>query len=150
MITKYFKTNDGKFLKLDYDYSQDSFSPRDPRYQTNLGTMVFPKVSNRRYTLGDIQPENFEEFFKDELSDEQKFMANGKFTIKLPSVEDAKNNPLLEKFIAGTDSEGYWFDKPFFQQEIESMLSSIYIDDDNDINLSAGIPVLENENQRLY
>lgn len=149
MITKYFKTNDGKFLKLDYDYSQDSFSPRDPRYQTNLGTMVFPKVSNRRYTLGDIQPENFEEFFKDELSDEQKFMANGKFTIKLPSVEDAKNNPLLEKFIAGTDSEGYWFDKPFFQQEIESMLSSIYIDDDNDINLSAGIPVLENENQRL-
>ncbi|OJF76959.1 MAG: hypothetical protein BKP49_05165 [Treponema sp. CETP13] len=71
MTTKYFKTNDRKFLKLDYDYTQDSFSPRDPEYQSNLGTMVFPKERNRRYTLGDKQPESFDEFFKEELSEKE-------------------------------------------------------------------------------
>lgn len=46
METKFYKTTDGKYLKLDYDYCNDSYNPRDPAYQTTLGTMVFSKIKN--------------------------------------------------------------------------------------------------------
>ncbi len=126
METKYFKTNDGKFLKLDYDYSQDSFSPRKPEYQTNLGTMVFPKEQNRRYTLGDMQPESFEEFFKDELSEKEAhdFM-EGTIEINLPTLEDCQNNDALSRFIAGTVENGYHFDVDLFNQELDAILSAV-------------------------
>lgn len=147
METKYFKTNDGKFLKLDYDYSQDSFSPRDPSYQINLGTMVFPKVSNRRYTLGDIQPENFEEFFKDELSEKEghDFM-EGTIEFELPTLEDCQNNEALSRFIAGTEENGYHFDIDLFNQELDGVLSAVKDNLGASIceDLSGGIPIDEN------
>lgn len=147
METKYYKVKDGKFLKLDYRYNEYPESTLNPNFQTNLGTMVCKDMKN--YALGNVQVKDWEEYFRSELSDEERFKVSCKFTINMPSVEEARNNPMLEKFIAGTEREGHYFDKPFFQQEIESMLSSIYIDDDNDIDLSAGIPVLEDENQKL-
>lgn len=147
MTTKYFKTNDGKFLKLDYDYTQDYFSPRDPEYQSNLGTMVFPKERNRRYTLGDKQPESFDEFFKEELSEKEAhdFM-EGTIEIELPTLEDCQNNEALSRFIAGTEENGYHFDVDLFNQELDGILSAVKDNLGAAVceDLSGGIPIDEN------
>ena len=147
MTTKYFKTDDGKFLKLDYDYTQESFSPRDPEYQSNLGTMVFPKERNRRYTLGDKQPESFEDFFKEELSEKEAhdFM-EGTIEIELPTLEDCQNNEALSRFIAGTEENGLHFDIDLFNQELDSILSAVKDNLGASVceDLSGGIPIDEN------
>lgn len=147
MTTKYFKTDDGKFLKLDYDYTQESFSPRDPEYQSNLGTMVFPKERNRRYTLGDKQPESFEDFFKEELSEKEAhdFM-EGTIEIELPTLEDCQNNEALSRFIAGTKKNGLHFDVDLFNQELDGILSAVKDNLGASVceDLSGGIPIDEN------
>ena len=147
MTTKYFKTNDGKFLKLDYDYTQESFSPRDPEYQTNLGTMVFPKERNRRYTLGDKQPDSFEDFFKEELSEKEAHdFREGTIEIELPTLEDCQNNEALSRFIAGTEENGYHFDVDLFNQELDGILSAVKDNLGAAVceDLSGGIPIDEN------
>lgn len=147
MTTKYFKTDDGKFLKLDYEYTQESFSPRDPEYQTNLGTMVFPKERNRRYTLGDKQPDSFEDFFKEELSEKEAhdFM-EGTIEIELPTLEDCQNNEALSRFVAGTEEIGFHFDVDLFNQELDGILSAVKDNLGASVceDLSGGIQIDEN------
>ena len=147
METKFFKTTDGKYLKLDYDYCNDPFDPRDPEYQTNLGTMVFPKERNRRYTLGDKQPESFDEFFKEELSEKEAhdFM-EGTIEIELPTLEDCQNNEALSRFVAGTKEIGFHFDVDLFNQELDGILSAVKDNLGASIceDLYGGIPIDEN------
>ena len=87
METKYYKVKDGKFLKLDYRYNEYPESPLNPNFQTNLGTMVCKDMKN--YALGNVQVKDWEEYFRSELSDEERFKVSGKFTINMPSVEEA-------------------------------------------------------------
>ena len=95
METKYFKTTDGKYLKLDYEYCDDPYNPRNPDFQ-NLGTMVFPKDRNSRHIFGDVQPESFEEFFKKELSEaEPHDYMEGSIEFTLPTLEDCQNKEAL-------------------------------------------------------
>lgn len=146
METKFFKTTDGKYLKLDYDYCYDPYDPRDPAYQTTLGTMVFPKNKNPRYTFGDVQPESFEDFFKEELSEAEphEFM-EGSIEFSLPTLEDCQKNESLSRFIAGTEESGYHFDVDLFNQEMDSILSSVKDNLGASIceELTGGIPIDE-------
>lgn len=146
METKYYKTRDGKYLKVDYDYCQDSLNPRDPGNQTNLGTMVFAKERNRRNAFGDIQPESFEEFFKNELSEKEAhdFM-EGTIEIELPTLEDCQNNEALSRFIAGTEENGYHFDADLFNQNLDAILSVVKDNLGAAVceDLSGGIPIDE-------
>lgn len=124
--TRFYQTKDGKFLKLEYNECYDPNDPRDPEYQTNLGTMVFPKERNRRYILGDKQPESFEDFFKDELSEKNPpDYIEGTIEINLPTLEDCQNNEALSRFIAGTKENGYHFDVDLFNQELDGILSAV-------------------------
>ena len=146
METKYYRTKDGKYLKLDYDYCNDPYDPREPDYQTKLGTIVFPKNKTPRYTLGDLQPDNFEEFFKDELSEiEPHDYLEGSIEFTIPTLEDCQNNKALSRFIAGTEENGYHFDVDLFNQEMDSILSSIKDTLSSSVckDLTGGIPVDE-------
>lgn len=65
METEFFKTDDGIYHKIESDYDRDPLNPR--KDFDNLGKMVFKKQS--RYSLGDIQTDEFAEFFEDELKE---------------------------------------------------------------------------------
>ncbi|MBO4858717.1 MAG: hypothetical protein J5527_09395 [Treponema sp.] len=146
METKYFKTTDREYLKLDYDYCNDPYDPRDPDYQTNLGTMVFPEERNPYHAFGDLQPESFEEFFKNELSEaEPHEYMEGSIEFTFPSLEDCQNNEALSRFIAGTEENGFHFDVDLFNQEMDSILSSVKDNLGSSVceDLTGGIPVDE-------
>ena len=145
METKYFKTTDGKYLKLDYEYCDDPYNPRNPDFQ-NLGTMVFPKDRNSRHIFGDVQPESFEEFFKKELSEaEPHDYMEGSIEFTLPTLEDCQNKEALSRFIAGNEENGYHFDVDLFNQEMDSILSSVKDNLGSSVceDLTGGIPVDE-------
>ena len=74
METKYYKDKDGKFLKLDYRYNEYPESPLNPNFQTNLGTMICKDMKN--YALGNVQVKDWEEYFRSELSDDERFKAS--------------------------------------------------------------------------
>ena len=65
METEFFKTDDGIYHKIESDYDRDPLHPR--KDFDNIGKMVFKKQS--RYSLGDIQTDEFAEFFEDELKE---------------------------------------------------------------------------------
>lgn len=140
MKTQYFKTKGGKYLKAEYDYTEYAENPRNEKFQTNLGKMVFKE--QKRHTLGDEQFADWKEFLKSELADEEKFKASAKFIVTLPSVDEAKQNPSLSRFIAGNAELGNWFDAPFFEQMMEEMASSVR-ENEPDVDISVGIPLNE-------
>ena len=129
---------------LDENYPEN---PRDENYMTNLGTMVFPKNNNSRHTFGDVQPESFDDFFKEELSKaEPHEYIEGSIEFTLPTLEDCQKNESLSRFIAGTEESGYHFDVDLFNQEMDSILSSVKDNQGASIceDLTGGIPIDEN------
>lgn len=67
MKTEFFKTDDGIYHKIECDYDRVN-DPLHPRKDfDNLGKMIFKE--HNRYSLGDIQTDEFAEFFEDELKE---------------------------------------------------------------------------------
>ena len=75
MATEFFKTDDGIYHKIESDYDKDPLHPR--KDFDNIGKMVFKKQS--RYSLGDIQTDEFAEFFEDELKEIDSSLHNNVF-----------------------------------------------------------------------
>lgn len=124
---------------VDENYPEN---PRNENVQTNLGTMVF--AENGRYDLGDEQVDDFSDFFKTQLSEKDfPSYTDGSIIFDFPDVEDAKKDPRLVKFVAGSEEYGYRFDKEFFAQEMDYALSNIRDDLGADIceELDGGIPL---------
>ena len=78
METEFFKTDDGIYHKIETDYDSDPLNPR--KDFDNLGKMVFKK--QLRYSLGDIQTDEFAEFFEDELKEIDSDICLNKLTEK--------------------------------------------------------------------
>ncbi len=122
--------------------------PYDLRKENDyLGKMIFKK--DNQHLLGDFQVEDFEDFFRDELSSVEKYKADAKFTVPIPDVETALKSDELKKYVL-TDANNYsHFDKVSFVNDIEKWLSHLKEHEeffDDDIDMIAGIP-LDNKNR---
>ena len=140
----YFKNNDGVIYHAVLDYDMDAQNPRD---WSNLGKMVFK--NHNRYSLGDEQPEYYNDFFKEQISEnEPSNYFEGYFEFELPSLEKIENDENFSRFIAGTKENGFRFDKELYDQEIKAILSNIKEElKDECEELNGGIPVDENTNR---
>lgn len=154
--TLYFKAKtDGKIepdlFKAVIDYSEIADNPRDPYFQTNLGTIVMKPWNNRTAAgLGDVQVEDWRDYFKEELSEQERFYSEWDMKVRLPTVEECRQNPKLERYIAGTEQTGFHFDKDLFYQDMEADLSAIREENDNEIeDIDCGIPVREDDQNKL-
>ena len=131
MTTEFFKTDDGIYHKIESDYDRN---PLDPRKDfDNLGQMVFKKQS--RYSLGDIQTDEFAEFFEDELKEiDSDICLEGCIRGVFP---DNDNN-----YMVGNNEIGYRFDKEKFLQDVEASLDNLY-SNNNDLfeQVTCGIPL---------
>lgn len=135
--TIYFKENkDGnKIYKAEWLDDYDYESPREDR--DNLGTMVFIKERSGAY--GDEQVEDWKEYFLAELQKDEQIEVSGNQRFNCFS-EHSNQNPKIEK---------YWqnerFDKEFFTQDMDSLLSNIKEELGEDVceNLSGGFSVDE-------
>lgn len=131
MTTEFFKTDDGIYHKIESDYDRN---PLDPRKDfDNLGQMVFKKQS--RYSLGDIQTDEFAEFFEDELKEiDSDICLEGCIRGVFP---DNDNN-----YMVGNNEIGYRFDKEKFLQDVEAALDNLY-SNNNDLfkQVTCGIPL---------
>ena len=140
----YFKNNDGVIYHAVLDYDMDAQNPRD---WSNLGKMVFK--NHNRYSLGDEQPEYYNDFFKEQISEnEPSNYFEGYFEFELPSLEKIENDENFSRFIAGTKENGFRFDKELYDQEIKAILSNIKEElKDECEELNGGIPVDDNTNR---
>lgn len=144
--TIYFKDND-TYYKANWEEETWVDNPR--KESEPLGMMVFEKNSNGNY--GDFQIEDYSEFFLTELRKKENIdYARGTISFELPSVEVAQKNPVLQNFIAGTERDGFYFDKPYFDQfmteqfsNIMESVNSIYEDYPLCDEITGGIPVSE-------
>lgn len=100
---------------------ENPISPR--KFDYPLGTMVFKDTN--RYLLGDEQVKDWEEFFRSQLEPEKEFY-KGKVSVKIPSVERATGDPLLEKFISGNAVTGRHIDHDYFNQAMDSLLNDLH------------------------
>ena len=134
METQFFKTDDGIYHKIESDYDRD---PLDPRKDfDNLGKMVFKKQS--RYSLGEIQTDEFAEFFEDELKeiDSDSFTEKQLFDIwskhqffVLPINIFEHSNIALHPGTLNTRTEK-WLDGSFIEEITNS--GFIYVSKDNE------------------
>ena len=140
--TIYFKDNDAYWKA---SFLEDE-SPDDPRRDLDevLGTMVFKKRKNN--SLGDIQAEDFSEFFLSQLKDEKNVYLEGHLVFKLPTLEEARKNESLERYIAGNKAIGERFDVDLFNQDMDYLLNDVknMLDDKVCDNLTGGIPLDDN------
>lgn len=131
METEFFKTDDGIYHKIERDYDSD---PLDPRKDfDNLGKMVFKKQS--RYSLGDIQTDEFAEFFEDELKEiDSDICLGGCISGVFPDNDD--------NYIVGNNEIGYRFDKEKFLQDVEASLDNLCSENkDMFEQVTCGIPL---------
>lgn len=95
--TLYFKSGKN-FVKAEWNYDDYAESPRTDR--DNLGKMVFFKNKNGKF--GDEQVDEWREFFIDQLTDSNPMSHyEGEVRFKIPSAEEARENPKLEKYVTG-------------------------------------------------
>lgn len=120
MTTEFFKTDDGIYHKIESDYDRDPLDPR--KVFDNLGKMVFKKQS--RYSLGDIQTDEFAEFFEDELKEiDSDICLGGCISGVFPDNDD--------NYIVGNNEFGYRFYKERFLQDVEASLDNLYSNNDD-------------------
>lgn len=86
--TKYFKTKETEVaeesvMKASFSVAVDSFSPRDPNFQSNLGTIVMKPWGRNASGLGDIQTDDWREYFMNELSDKETFSSEYNMKIQV-------------------------------------------------------------------
>ena len=111
----YFKNNDGVIYHAVLDYDMDA---QDPRDWDNIGKIVFK--NHNRYSLGDEQTEYYDNFFKEQISEnEPSNFFEGYFEFELPSLEKIKNNENFSRFIAGTKENGFRFDKELYDLALD-------------------------------
>lgn len=136
METQFFKTDDGIYHKIESDYDRDPLHPR--KDFDNLGKMVFKKQS--RYSLGDIQTDEFAEFFEDELKEIDSDNCLGGCIRGVFPYND--NN-----YIVGNNEIGYRFDKENFLQDVEASLNNL-CSENNDMfeQVTCGIPLTSSNN----
>lgn len=136
METQFFKTDVGIYHKIESDYDRD---PLDPRKDfDNLGKMVFKKQS--RYSLGEIQTDEFAEFFEDELKEiDSDICLGGCISGVFPDNDD--------NYIVGNNEIGYRFDKEKFLQDVETSLDNL-CSENNDMfeQVTCGIPLTSSNN----
>lgn len=95
--TLYFKSGKN-FVKAEWNYDDYAESPRTDR--DNLGKLVFLKNKNGKF--GDEQVDEWREFFIDQLTDSNPVSRyEGAVRFKIPSAEEARENPKLEKYVTG-------------------------------------------------
>lgn len=136
MTTDFFKTDDGIYHKIESDYDRN---PQNPRKDfDNLGKMVFKKQS--RYSLGDIQTDEFAEFFEDELKEiDSDICLEGCIRGVFPD-NDAN-------YIVGNNEIGYRFDKERFLQDVETSLDILCSNNDDLFEqVTCGIPLTSSNN----
>lgn len=145
-----FKTEDD-YIKAVWQENLIPANPRSPYETICSGTMIFPvDKNNKNYYLGDEQPENFRDYFKNELSYKnpgEYFSCN--ISAKFPTLEEAQHSETLKKFIAGNKETGYYFDKALFCQEMGTALDhALNFKKDDKIKICSeiqgGIPIDEN------
>lgn len=153
--TKYFKTKETEVaeesvMKASFSVAVDSFSPRDPNFQSNLGTIVMKPWGRNASGLGDIQTDDWREYFMNELSDKETFSSEYNMKIQLPTVEECRANPNLERYIVGNEANGFYFDKPLFVQDMEATLSQIREENEELIDeIDCGIEIDESNQTSL-
>lgn len=136
MTTDFFKTDDGIYHKIESDYDRN---PQNPRKDfDNLGKMVFKKQS--RYSLGDIQTDEFAEFFEDELKEiDSDICLGGCISGVFPDNDD--------NYIVGNNEFGYRFDKERFLQDVETSLDILCSNNDDLFEqVTCGIPLTSSNN----
>lgn len=153
--TKYFKTKETglaeeSVMRARIVYSNFAENPRNPRYQTNLGTIVIKSWNDRTSgCLGDENIKDWREYFEGQLEVDRKTFSNNHITVKIPSVEEARKNEKLSRYIAGTVENGFRFDKELLVQDVEASCSYIRSENENLLdNIECGIELDENQ-QRL-
>lgn len=136
METEFFKTDDGIYHKIESDYDRDPLHPR--KDFDNLGKMVFKKQS--RYSLGDIQTDEFAEFFEDELKEiDSDIFLEGCISGVFSDNDD--------NYIVGNNEIGYRFDKEKFLQDVEASLDNLYSENkDMFEQVTCGIPLTSSNN----
>ena len=155
METKYFKTKrpdaeEETVMRARFDYTEYAENPRNPNFRDTLGTIVMKPWNSRTAAgLGDVQTNDWREYFVDSLGIEGNTYTEVSVKVKIPSVEEARKSEKLLRYVAGNDEFGYRFDKELLVQDVEADISGIRERNDSLLDdIDAGIEIDEN-NQTL-
>lgn len=138
----YFESN-GEYYKAEWSDSEGYYDPRDPVHGFKpTGHLILHKNDYISGSApGDETIDDWYDWFRKELREDiRPLHLEGEISASIPSFDELMSNSLVRKqFLAGSEETGYHFDKEFFEQTIDSILDSIFQENEGDlVSLSGG------------